>query len=547
MLAAGYGLSAKRMAMSQILRAVLLGMALLAAAPAHAQQQPAKIALLIGNQGYDRSVGELTNPHNDIAVIGAALAKQGFRVRPPVKEARRSVILGAVRELVRQLNAAGAGAIGFLYYSGHGAAESDTGFNYLIPIDAKEPGSATFWDDSLKLDDVLKLLDGARSAAKFIVFDACRNELRVPAKSTTKGLMPVAEQQGMFIAYSSAPGRTASDAGSTSGPYAAALATELGKGGQDHLNLFQNVKEAVIASTNGVQQPWFMDGLVRRIYPTGVPKTEPDQPKQPSPPSGAAEVVRICREVEGMTSLSMLAVLERQHKGTPAADCISARMGELRAAQSGAPIGKQASVAEPSQPARCTGSEVDVAGSVRRCLNPKDTFEDCFTSSGRRICGPKMAVIPQGRFLMGTSDAEIEALIKEYPKMPAEFFRREAPQREVSIGRAFAVGETHVTRGQFAAFVTATGHKTDGGCHAFDGKEWKLQAYKSWRDPGFAQDDSHPVVCVNWNDAQAYVAWIKQQSGAQYRLLSEAEAEYVARGVTAATRRTCAAMAMAPI
>jgi hypothetical protein len=75
-------------------------------------------------------------------------------VLPLVKDARRSVILGAVRELARKLNVAGSGAVGFLYYSGHGAAEKDTSINYLIPVDAKDPGSSAFWDDSIKLDDV---------------------------------------------------------------------------------------------------------------------------------------------------------------------------------------------------------------------------------------------------------------------------------------------------------------------------------------------------------------------------------------------------------
>jgi hypothetical protein len=56
----------------------------------------------------------------------------------------------------------------------------------------------------------------------------------------------------MFIAYASAPGRTASDIGDKSGPYAAALAAELGHPGLDHLNLFQNVKEAVLTATGGL-------------------------------------------------------------------------------------------------------------------------------------------------------------------------------------------------------------------------------------------------------------------------------------------------------
>lgn len=105
-------------------------------------QTEKRIALLIGNRAYDASVGVLKNPHHDIALVGEALAKQGFEVLPPIKDARRSAILGGVRELVRKLNAAGVGAIGFLYYSGHGAGEKDTNINYLIPVDAKEPGTS---------------------------------------------------------------------------------------------------------------------------------------------------------------------------------------------------------------------------------------------------------------------------------------------------------------------------------------------------------------------------------------------------------------------
>jgi hypothetical protein len=258
--------------------AVLL--VLMAVSASARAQEPARFALLIGNQNYDSTVGVLKNPHNDIALVGEALAKQGYEVLPAIKDARRSVIFGGVRDLVRRLNGAGAGAIGFVYYSGHGAAEKDTNINYLIPVDVKEPGTSTFWDESIRLDDILKLLEGARSAAKFVVFDACRSELQLPIKETTKGLLPVLEQQGMFIAYASAPGRTASDRGAKSGPYAAALAAELGKQGLDHLNLFQNVKENVLAATGGAQQPWESNGLGRRVYPTG--KLKEAAPKQPT-------------------------------------------------------------------------------------------------------------------------------------------------------------------------------------------------------------------------------------------------------------------------
>ena len=73
----------------------------------------------------------------------------------------------------------------------------------------------------------------------------------------------------------------------------------------------------------------------------------------------------------------------------------------------------------------------------------------------------------------------------------------------------------------------------EGGCYTWTGSEWKDDKTASWHSPGFGQDDSHPVVCVNWNDAKAYAAWLSKQTGKTYRLLSEAEYEYAARAGTA--------------
>ena len=63
------------------------------------------------------------------------------------------------------------------------------------------------------------------------------------------------------------------------------------------------------------------------------------------------------------------------------------------------------------------------------------------------------------------------------------------------------------------------------------GHGWSVQA-STWRNPGFEQTDGHPVVCVNWDDAQSYVGWLSRETGEGYRLLSESEWEYVARAGT---------------
>ena len=132
---------------------------------------------------------------------------------------------------------------------------------------------------------------------------------------------------------------------------------------------------------------------------------------------------------------------------------------------------------------------------------------------------PEMVVVPNGKFTMGSPDSEPQRDSDEV-------------QVPVSIAKSFAVGKFAVTRGEFAGFVEETGHKTDGGCYIWSGEEWKLQADKSWRAPGFTQDDRDPVVCVSWNDAKAYVVWLSSKTGKTYRLLSESEREYVTRAGT---------------
>ena len=120
-----------------------------------------------------------------------------------------------------------------------------------------------------------------------------------------------------------------------------------------------------------------------------------------------------------------------------------------------------------------------------------------------------MAVVPAGGFMMGSPPGDTDAL------------DRERPQHKVTISKPFAVGISPVTCGEFASFIRAAGGGT------------KPSSNLSWSNPGFEQSGDHPVVFVSWQDAQAYVAWLKDRSGGKdYRLLSEAEWEYCCRAGT---------------
>jgi formylglycine-generating enzyme required for sulfatase activity len=147
---------------------------------------------------------------------------------------------------------------------------------------------------------------------------------------------------------------------------------------------------------------------------------------------------------------------------------------------------------------------------------PGHEFKDC------EDC-PQMVVVPAGSFAMGSPDtANVEKRLDH-----------EGPQHEVTIPEAFAIGKFEVTRGQYAYFVRESGHVSANYCDVWTGvRGGEPVRGKSWEDPNFAQTDEHPVVCISWNDARAYVGWLAEETDKPYRLLSEAEWEYATRAGT---------------
>jgi len=139
---------------------------------------------------------------------------------------------------------------------------------------------------------------------------------------------------------------------------------------------------------------------------------------------------------------------------------------------------------------------------------------------------PEMVVIPAGRFVMGTTEAQKERLEAENRWNGG--FADELPAREIAVPE-FALARTEVTLSQFRDFIDATGYRPSGVCWGFEDGEPGVHERLNWRAPGFAQGADHPVVCVTWWDAQAYARWLSLKTGEAYRLPSEAEWEYAAR------------------
>ncbi len=170
------------------------------------------------------------------------------------------------------------------------------------------------------------------------------------------------------------------------------------------------------------------------------------------------------------------------------------------------PERKQTAFVAPPKPApapaeeACDGLLVSVAMSGEKpCIKPGsgESFKDC------PDC-PEMVIAPSGSFTMGS------------PKDEPERSDDEGPQHKVTIAKPFAVGKFAVTFTEWDACVAA------GGCGGYKPS-----------DSGWGQND-RPVINVSWDDAKAYVSWLSTKTGKTYRLLSEAEREYVTR----AGRRT---------
>jgi len=120
---------------------------------------------------------------------------------------------------------------------------------------------------------------------------------------------------------------------------------------------------------------------------------------------------------------------------------------------------------------------------------------------------PELVVIPAGSFWMGAIDGEEE-------KAGVTPMKDARPRQRLTIGREFLMGRFPVMVSEYRVFARAE----------------PANAGDAWRSSTLASDDTYPVVNVSWNQAKAYVAWLSRTTGKTYRLPSEAEWEYAARG-----------------
>ena len=343
----------------------------------------ARIALLIGNQGYAAKVGRLKNPHSDVLLVGAALRSLGFKVTE-LKDADYRSTDAAIKRHIAMVRREGQGAISFVYYSGHGAADPDTKINYLIPVDVANADDEDLWNYSINLNTLVENLRAqAPGATHYVVFDACRNELNLTRKGqkalTEKGFVPMAYTPGVMVAYATAPGGTASDTGTGGGTYAKTLADEIMKPGVDSMLVFTRVARRVQHEIG--QDPFLSASTMPEIYFAG------NGPSAPPPQPDKSELERAWEFIKETDDPARLEAFVKRFPDAPYAEMARARLEELKK--------KTAAVPQRSSPTAPSGASSAPSPEGRGWLGVKINNIDQSTAERLGLADTRGALITE--------------------------------------------------------------------------------------------------------------------------------------------------------
>ena len=515
-----------------------------------------RVALVIGNAAYDH-VPALPNPLNDAADVGAALGRIGFAVTR-LENAGYAALRRGLQAFRRKASAA---EIAVVFYAGHGIEVSRQ--NFLVPVDARLQTDGDVEYETVPLDLVMGAVAGA-SEFRLVVLDACRDNPFLKSmkreegstRSIGRGLARTEPTGGgTLLAYSAKEGTLALDGRGRNSPYTGALLRYLEEPGLEVGLMFRKVRDAVLKSTGGDQEPFSYGSLTARgayfVPPPGQVAGGGAAVGSSVSVAGSAVEVEYWKTVNGIDdpAIRLAALLDYKAK-FPAgvyADLADIQIEGLRkrtvsvgssqemsseAAEAGLGLTREdrrriqrALTAEGFRPGRpdglfgqrtrtaisgwqtargvkptgfldADGVKILLAAAPKAERGPSvgERFRDC------PAC-PELVVVPPGRFRMGSRSAEIGRSGSE------------GPVHRVTIGKAFAVGVYEVTFAEWDAC------RRDGVCARNPG------------DRGWGRG-KRPVINVSWTDARGYVAWLSRKTGKRYRLLSESEWEYVARAGT---------------
>jgi formylglycine-generating enzyme required for sulfatase activity len=464
-----------------------------------------RIALVVGNDAYTGSLSPLSNAVSDARAMGTTLKAAGFHVTVVVN-ANREALDKAVDKFIDSLDR---GDVALFYYSGHGLQVRDE--NYLAPVDLVARDAVEARHRTLNAMEVLDRMDAQGTDLQIMILDACRNN-PYGGRGQGTGLAPMKNMgKGTFIAYSTAPGQTASDGAGQNGLYTSELLKAIRKPGLTLEEVFKQAAEAVQKASGGGQIPFMSSSVSGNFYfnitvNVQLPPAPAPSPAAPARPLPAPTVelrygsLAVSSDQGGMVYVDGSASGQLQPYAVLNFAKLPAGPHQVRVEKPGFQSAEQQVIVMPDQKASAELKLLSLAPSKpqgpqpgQTRVNPKD--------------GQTYVWIPPGTFEMGCSPGD------------AECYDSEKPVHRVTISRGFWLGQTPATVGAFKRYAQQTGKAMppEG-----DSLGRKLNAA--------AGNDSLPVVFSTWDEATAFCQW----SGG--RLPTEAEWEYSARAGTTASR-----------
>lgn len=491
--------------------------ALLATQAAWAQAQPPKrVALVIGNANYLSK--PLRNPVNDAADLSAALQRMGFEVM----ERKNRSADELRRDLADFQDKLSPGAVGLFYFAGHGV-QAGRGLNYLLPVGVEYRRERDAELYGLEAGTVLRRMEESGAALSLVILDACRDSpLPAEGRSTaSRGLGRMEAPSGSLIAFATAPGSTADEnTAGRNGLYTQHLLAAIETPGLRLEDVFKRVRRAVERDSNRRQspeeiskltsdEPFYFRPVARAGNPNASVAPEPVVPPALPGQGGGLSLDDLKKEEAARQQWSqwqarMKADFDAAAGFSGSADLQTKAWERFLAAwgqdnphsqddeslrQQAQERLKQAQVRTQQEPQRLAQQSPIPQSSTPQSSTPQAGGTQTFIVKGVSF---QMVNIPAGSFVMGSPENELGS-------GPGE-----RPQRRVTV-QAFQLGQTEVTQGLWQAVMGSNpSHFKSCG-----------------RDC--------PVEQVSWDDAQAFIQRLNQQTGQHFRLPSEAEWEYAAR------------------
>ncbi|HKU07047.1 MAG TPA: caspase domain-containing protein, partial [Bradyrhizobium sp.] len=226
-------------------------------APASAQQQEKRIALVVGNGAYTKS--PLATAANDAGLIAQTLQAAGFDV-VGARDLDGDTLRRTLRDFIQKAESSGPDTVAMIYLAGYGVQLA--GENYFVPVDSAIGRETDIPTEGLRIADYIRGLASLPLKAGIVVLDAARQQPFVEGgQPIASGLALVEPDPRMLIAFNAAPGTVAPPEPGPYGAYAQSLAEMIRTGGLPLPELFDRVRLRVNENTKGAEVPWHAQKL----------------------------------------------------------------------------------------------------------------------------------------------------------------------------------------------------------------------------------------------------------------------------------------------